>query len=82
MPHAAALPHPGGFGEPEGAPTAGDRPQLPRRRRQEHLVPELRQSPRAQGAPDEPEAEHTPGLMAAFRRGASLAEETDDNTPR
>ncbi|MDG9701303.1 sensor histidine kinase KdpD [Streptomyces sp. DH37] len=82
MPHAAALPHPGGFGEPEGAPTAGDRPQLPRRRRQEHLVPELRQSTRAPGASDGPEAEHNPGLMAAFRRGASLAEETDDNTPR
>ncbi|MFP8905072.1 sensor histidine kinase [Streptomyces atacamensis] len=75
-----APPFPEGPGGPEGA-AGGDRPQLPRRRRQEHLVPELRQSPRAPGASDEPEAEHTPGLMAAFRRGASLAEGTDDNTP-
>ncbi|MFH0241577.1 sensor histidine kinase [Streptomyces sp. HK10] len=67
-------------GGPQGT-GGGDRPQLPRRRRQEHLVPELRQSPRGPGASDEPEAEHTPGLMAAFRRGASLAEGTDDSTP-
>ncbi|GAA2424444.1 ATP-binding protein [Streptomyces macrosporus] len=65
-----------------GGPSDGERPQLPRRRRQEHLVPELRQPPRVTGASNEPEAEHNPGLMAAFRRGASLAEEADDNSPR
>lgn len=66
-----------------GGGSGDERPQLPRRRRQEHLVPELRQPPRAAGAPsDAAEAEHTPGLMAAFRRGASLAEESDDNSPR
>lgn len=74
---APAPPLPEGHGGPQGA----DRPQLPRRRRQEHLVPELRRSPRSPGVSDEPEAEHTPGLMAAFRRGAGLAEGTDDDTP-
>ncbi|WP_245641051.1 sensor histidine kinase [Streptomyces megasporus] len=77
-PHAALAPHsnpPVGVGD-------GDRPQLPRRRRQEHLVPELRQPQRVAGTPDGSEAEHNPGLMAAFRRGASLAEEADDNHPR
>ncbi|MDK1472004.1 ATP-binding protein [Streptomyces sp. 549] len=52
-----------------------DRPQLPRRRRQEHLVPELRDPPPAPRPTDEPEPQHDPGLMAAFRRGTSLAED-------
>ncbi|GAA2406488.1 hypothetical protein GCM10010420_38110 [Streptomyces glaucosporus] len=80
-PAAAPFPQPdspAGAGGPDG----GERPQLPRRRRQEHLVPELRQPPRVAGSPDEPEVEHNPGLMAAFRRGASLAEEADENSPR
>lgn len=60
------------------------RPQLPKRRRQEHLVPELREPPRtpaaAEGAePNAAEEGHDPGLMAAFRRGTSLAEEGEDN---
>ncbi|WP_107415226.1 sensor histidine kinase [Streptomyces pini] len=80
---APAPPPPEGHGGPQGAQGAqgDDRPQLPRRRRQEHLVPELRRSQRSPGVSDEPEAEHTPGLMAAFRRGAGLAEGTDDDTP-
>ncbi|MEU8571667.1 hypothetical protein AB0C51_25700, partial [Streptomyces pathocidini] len=57
----------------------GERPQLPKRRRQEHLVPELRDVPAAatQKTGDEPELEHDPGLMAAFQRGFSLAEAPD-----
>ncbi|MEU0738911.1 ATP-binding protein [Streptomyces sp. NPDC006134] len=50
-----------------------DKPRLPRRRAQEHLVPQLRGGPaprRDTGAP----AGHDPGLMAAFRRGIGLAE--------
>lgn len=49
-----------------------DRPQLPRRRSQEHLVPQLRDAP----APpvDGEHALHDPGLMAAFQRGIGLAE--------
>ncbi|MFJ6180562.1 sensor histidine kinase [Streptomyces sp. NPDC092295] len=49
------------------------RPQLPRRRGQEHMVPQLREAP-----PPPPSAEeavlHDPGLMAAFQRGIGLAE--------
>ncbi|MFE1438754.1 ATP-binding protein [Streptomyces sp. NPDC058739] len=49
------------------------KPRLPRRRAQEHIVPQLRERP----AP-RPDAEehvgHDPGLMAAFQRGIGLAE--------
>ena len=48
------------------------RPQLPRRRSQQHLVPQLRDTP-APRRDDEP-ALHDPGLMAAFQRGIDLAE--------
>ncbi|WP_445397619.1 ATP-binding protein [Streptomyces sp. LE64] len=51
---------------------APDRPHLPRRRAQEHLVPQLRQAP-SRPAPG-PSAEADPGLMAAFQRGVDLAE--------
>ncbi|RAJ69008.1 signal transduction histidine kinase [Streptomyces sp. Amel2xB2] len=57
----------------------GDRPQLPRRRRQEHLAPELREAPPARtGRTAEADWDmatqgHDPGLMAAFQRGATLA---------
>ena len=56
------------------------RPLLPRRRKQEHLVPELRGDPILPSAARRsgPEPEHDPGLMAAFRRGVSLADETYD----
>ncbi|RDG37763.1 hypothetical protein DVH02_12670, partial [Streptomyces corynorhini] len=52
--------------------TAGSKPQLPRRRGQEHLVPQLRDAP-APPRPTEPVL-HDPGLMAAFQRGIGLAE--------
>ncbi|MCT7351529.1 ATP-binding protein [Streptomyces sp. 15-116A] len=49
------------------------KPQLPRRRAQEHIAPQLREGP----APRQ-DTEHVPGhdpnLMAAFQRGISLAE--------
>ncbi|MFI7008496.1 ATP-binding protein [Streptomyces sp. NPDC050145] len=48
------------------------RPQLPRRRAQEHLAPQLRGAP-APRQDDEPVG-HDPGLMAAFQRGITLAE--------
>ncbi|MEU3713477.1 ATP-binding protein [Streptomyces catenulae] len=55
----------------------GPRPLLPRRRRQEHLVPELRGEPILRHPDDRagPEPEHDPGLMAAFRRGISLSDD-------
>ncbi|MFF7337437.1 sensor histidine kinase [Streptomyces sp. NPDC008163] len=52
--------------------TAADRPVLPRRANQEHLVPQLREAP-APRSGDEPVL-HDPGLVAAFRRGIDLAE--------
>ncbi|MEV7277527.1 ATP-binding protein [Streptomyces sp. NPDC093111] len=56
------------------APRAGasGRPVLPKRRAQEHLVPQLRDEPTAR-KPEE-HALHDPGLMAAFQRGIGLAE--------
>ncbi|MFD8818657.1 hypothetical protein ACFV23_46015, partial [Streptomyces sp. NPDC059627] len=49
------------------------KPQLPRRRAQEHIVPQLRGGP-APRQENETPAGHDPGLMAAFQRGIGLAE--------
>ncbi|MFD4502946.1 ATP-binding protein [Streptomyces sp. NPDC058457] len=49
------------------------KPQLPRRRAQEHIVPQLRGGP-APRQDNEVPAGHDPGLMAAFQRGIGLAE--------
>ncbi|HEX5568545.1 MAG TPA: ATP-binding protein [Streptomyces sp.] len=81
VPRAVAAPRPDSLAGAGGRP-GDERPQLPRRRRQEHLAPELRNPPRGTGTTEEPEAEHNPGLMAAFRRGTNLAEQTDDTSPR
>lgn len=63
-------------GAPAEAPpapaAAPDRPQLPRRSNQEHLVPQLREAPVPRA--EDGNALHDPGLMAAFRRGVDLAE--------
>ncbi|MFF8958504.1 sensor histidine kinase [Streptomyces sp. NPDC014894] len=48
------------------------RPQLPRRRSQAHLAPQLRTGPPARKEEDHAIAD--PGLMAAFRRGIGRAE--------
>ncbi|MEK0099887.1 ATP-binding protein [Streptomyces sp. A475] len=52
------------------------RPQLPKRRVQEHLAPQLRGGPtQRQERPDnEAPVLHDPGLMAAFQRGIGLAD--------
>ncbi|MER7516527.1 ATP-binding protein [Streptomyces sp. NPDC126499] len=80
----AQSPHAGGHGsgtaphasatEVPPAPVSGapGRPVLPKRRAQEHLVPQLRDEPAAR-RPEE-HALHDPGLMAAFQRGIGLAE--------
>ncbi|NEC85951.1 sensor histidine kinase KdpD [Streptomyces sp. SID12501] len=49
------------------------KPQLPRRRAQEHIAPQLRGGPAAP-RPEGEHVEHDPGLMAAFQRGIGLAE--------
>ncbi|MFF3756629.1 sensor histidine kinase [Streptomyces sp. NPDC002185] len=51
---------------------ASGRPLLPKRRAQEHLVPQLRDEPATRKT--EEHALHDPGLMAAFQRGIGLAE--------
>jgi signal transduction histidine kinase len=55
----------------------GVRPQLPQRRGQTHLAPQLHQSPSA--GRDEPIVGHDPGLMADFMQGVSLAETGADD---
>lgn len=79
QPSHAEPPRPGGaFPAPTPevptAPSGGapGRPVLPKRRAQEHLVPQLRDEPAAR-KPEE-HALHDPGLMAAFQRGIGLAE--------
>ncbi|MET9803640.1 ATP-binding protein [Streptomyces sp. NPDC006368] len=56
-----------------------DRPQLPKRRAQEHLVPQLRDAPAPRRHDDH--VLHDPGLMAAFQRGIGLAESAQASTP-
>ncbi|MER5508697.1 ATP-binding protein [Streptomyces sp. NPDC002766] len=53
--------------------TMGRPPQLPRRRAQEHIAPQLRDGPAPRQDADHV-AGHDPGLMAAFQRGIGLAE--------
>ncbi|MET8687045.1 ATP-binding protein [Streptomyces sp. NPDC004732] len=59
------------------------RPQLPKRRAQEHIAPQLRDSPSPRPESDQLVG-HDPGLMAAFQRGIGLAQAQDarDPTPR
>ncbi|GGZ63765.1 sensor histidine kinase [Streptomyces bluensis] len=56
-------------------PGTTGKPQLPRRRAQEHMAPQLRGGPvpTARQDPDH-YVGHDPGLMAAFQRGIGLAE--------
>ncbi len=67
--HAGTLP------TPRVGPVRGtmDKPELPRRRAQEHIVPQLRGGPAPRQDADTV-AGHDPGLMAAFQRGIGLAE--------
>ncbi|MEV7085079.1 ATP-binding protein [Streptomyces sp. NPDC093085] len=71
---AGTMPGNGAAGAGGGSPVRGaaSRPVLPRRRGQEHLVPQLRNGPVP--PPGGEDALHDPGLMAAFRRGIVLAE--------
>ncbi|MFJ7152536.1 ATP-binding protein [Streptomyces sp. NPDC100445] len=69
--HAGILPVPRG----DAVRGTMDRPELPRRRAQEHLVPQLRGGPAPrQDTGTDIVTGHDPGLMAAFRRGIGLAE--------
>ena len=59
----------------------GQRPQLPRRRAQQNLAPELRQAP-AHREDDDTDAGHNPGLMAAFQQGMRIGQEDEEPTDR
>lgn len=72
----AAVPAPG----PARGGSPQHRPELPRRRSQEHLVPQLRDIPAPRTEDEHPEV-HDPGLMAAFQRGISLAETQPEREP-
>lgn len=72
-PTPAADPAPAGV----AAQPAGGKPALPRRRKQEHLAAELRTGPPVPEPRGAEAGGHDPGLMAAFRRGASLADGAD-----
>jgi signal transduction histidine kinase len=61
--------------------TRDERPQLPKRRAQEHIMPELRDAPLTRTTEDRSEAEHDPGLMAAFQRGVSSADDVSGERP-
>ncbi|MFD5651987.1 ATP-binding protein [Streptomyces sp. NPDC127039] len=56
------------------------KPQLPRRRAQEHIVPQLRGGPAPRQEPEQYTG-HDPGLMAAFQRGVGLAEAQQHGEP-
>ncbi|MFD3325100.1 ATP-binding protein [Streptomyces sp. NPDC058701] len=55
----------------------GDRPSLPRRRAQQHLVHQLREAPAARRDDATEQPLHDPGLMAAFQRGFGEAQSED-----
>ncbi|MER5439351.1 ATP-binding protein [Streptomyces sp. NPDC002790] len=56
------------------------RPQLPHRRAQEHIAPQLRGGPAPRHEESAPSV-HDPGLMAAFQRGITLAESAEPRAP-
>ncbi|MFI6488893.1 sensor histidine kinase [Streptomyces sp. NPDC050564] len=68
---------------PRGGAVRGTmgKPQLPRRRAQEHIAPQLRDGP-APRQDTEYVVGHDPGLMAAFQRGIGLAEAVHAETER
>jgi signal transduction histidine kinase len=96
QPVAASTPRPQGHTQRQSGPVQrpvphdpgpydGDlrvaRPPLPQRQAQEHLAPQLRDAPTARMTGAMPEGEHDPGLMAAFRRGFSLADDPSADGP-
>ncbi len=57
------------------------KPQLPRRRAQEHIAPQLRDGPAPRQQDTDHLVGHDPGLMAAFQRGIGLAEAQQHREP-
>jgi signal transduction histidine kinase len=78
-PTAGTAPAPAAPSPDDTVRTTMGRPQLPKRRGQEHMVPQLREMP-APRSTEEP-ALHDPGLMAAFQRGIGRAEQAEPRSP-
>ncbi|MEV0122699.1 ATP-binding protein [Streptomyces sp. NPDC050703] len=78
---AAVAQHAGTFPTPLNGAVRGrvGRPQLPKRKAQEHIAPQLRDSPAPR--PEGDVVGHDPGLMAAFQRGIGLAQAQDARDP-
>ncbi|MEV5976335.1 ATP-binding protein [Streptomyces sp. NPDC052114] len=78
----AAAEHAGAPPTPRNGAVRGrvGRPQLPKRRAQEHLAPQLRDSPAPRPDGDRLVG-HDPGLMAAFQRGIGLAQAQEPRDP-
>jgi signal transduction histidine kinase len=70
---SAGAPAPAGVADPHAA--GGQRPELPRRRAQTSLVPELLDAPAPRD--DDADTGHNPGLMAAFQQGVRSGQEED-----
>ncbi|WP_236570322.1 sensor histidine kinase, partial [Streptomyces mexicanus] len=79
---AAVAAHAGVMPAPRDGVVRGtmEKPRLPRRRAQEHLVPQLRGGPAPRQDGDDVPG-HDPGLMAAFQRGVGLAEARRSQEP-
>ncbi|MFE0131178.1 ATP-binding protein [Streptomyces sp. NPDC059037] len=81
----AAAEHTGTPPVPLGGAVHGrmDRPRLPKRRAQEHIAPQLRDTTPSPRQDPDYHVGHDPGLMAAFQRGIGLAaaQETRDPAP-
>jgi signal transduction histidine kinase len=71
----AEMPTLNGSGRPQSA-DGDNRPALPKRNKQTHLAPQLREAPQpvARGS----ESGHDPGLMKAFQQGQYRADATDE----
>ncbi|GAA1685236.1 hypothetical protein GCM10009830_35840 [Glycomyces endophyticus] len=68
---AIEAPRPHGYGAP-AAPAGDGRPALPKRSKQTHLAPQLRDDPASSSRGSE--KGHDPGLMAAFQQGRQRAD--------
>lgn len=67
--------------DPDADPDTA-RPPLPKRRKQEHLAWQLRtDGPPSPPSQDESTAGHDPGLMAAFQRGVTQADDEESTAP-
>jgi hypothetical protein len=73
-------PEPGGYATAPAATSQDERPALPKRNKQTHLAPQLREIP--QPAQRSSDAGHDPNLMKAFQQGLYEADLHHDDPQR